>query len=158
MVGVGFEWPNVGLIHNIDHVMGYNPLRLGLAADGLGASETVAEVWERRFTPLYPSYKSLMADMLGLRYIAVKKPIETLDKTLKPEDLKLITRTKDAYIYENPGAFPRVMFASDWLPADFDQLIKDGRWPKFDPARTVLLDVPSGNLPLFGVCRCRCRK
>ena len=140
MVGVGFEWPNVGLIHNIDHVMGYNPLRLGLAADGLGASETVAEVWERRFTPLYPSYKSLMADMLGLRYIAVKKPIETLDKTLKPEDLKLIARTKDAYIYENPGAFPRVMFASDWLPANFNQLVKDGRWPKFDPARTVLLE------------------
>ena len=101
MVGVGFEWPNIGLIHNFDHVMGYNPLRLGIAVDGLGASETVAEVWERRFTPLYPSYRSLMADMLGLRYIAVKQPIETVDKTLKPGDLKLITRTKDAYIYEN---------------------------------------------------------
>ena len=143
MVGVGFEWPNIGLIHNIDHVTGYNPLRLGLAVDGLGASETVAEVWERRFTPLYPSYKSLMADMLGLRYIAVKQPIETVDKALKPGDLKLVTRTKDAYIYENPGAFARVMFASDWLAADFDQLIKDGRWPKFDPMRTVLLDETS---------------
>ena len=74
MVGLGFEWPNIGLIHNFDHVMGYNPLRLGIAVDGLGASETVAEVWERRFTPLYPSYRSLMADMLGLRYIAVKAP------------------------------------------------------------------------------------
>ena len=149
MVGVGFEWPNVGLIHNIDHVMGYNPLRLGLAADALGASETVAEIWERRFTPLYPSYKSLMADMLGLRYIAVKKPIETVDKTLKPGDLKLITQTKDAYIYENPGAFPRVMFVSDWLQANFDQLVKDGLWPKFDPTHTVLLEESSLQAPAF---------
>ena len=143
MVGLGFEWPNIGLIHNFDHVMGYNPLRLGIVVDGLGASETIAEVWERRFTPLYPSYRSLMADMLGLRYIAVKHPIETIDKKLKPGDLKLVTQTKDAYIYENPNAFPRVMFASDWLPADFDQLMKDGRWPKFDPMRTVLLDQTS---------------
>ena len=149
MVGVGFEWPNIGLIHNFDHVMGYNPLRLGIAVDGLGASETVAEVWERRFTPLYPSYRSLMADMLGLRYIAVKQPIETVNKTLKPGDLKLVTRTKDAYIYENIGALPRVMFASEWLPADFGQLIKDGRWPKFDPMRTVLLDKSSLQAPAF---------
>ena len=149
MVGVGFEWPNIGLIHNFDHVMGYNPLRLGIAVGGLGASETVAEVWERRFTPLYPSYRSLMSDMLGLRYIAVKQPIETVDKTLKPGDLKLITRTKDAYIYENIGAFPRVMFASEWLPADFGRLIKDGRWPKFDPMRTVLLDESSLQAPAF---------
>ena len=100
-----------------------------------------------------------MSDMLGLRYIAVKQPIETVDKTLKPGELKLITRTKDAYIYENIGAFPRVMSASEWLPADFGRLIKDGRWPKFDPMRAVLLDeVCLGKLPLFEACLSRCRK
>ena len=140
LVGLGFEWPNLSMIHDFDHVMGYNPVRLGSVTEGLGASETVAETWERRFTPLYPSYRSLMADMLGLRYIAVKRPIETLDKKLRPGDLKLVTRTSDAYIYENPRALPRVIFASDWLPGDFAKLIADGRWPNFDPMRTVLLD------------------
>jgi hypothetical protein len=140
MVGIGFEWPNIGLIHNFDHVMGYNPVRLEAAVEGIGASETVAEVWERHFSPLFPSYRSLMADMLGLRYIAIKKPIESVDKSLQPGDLKLIARTADAYIYENPRAFPRVMLAQNWLPADFGKLMKDGQWPKFDPARTVLLD------------------
>ena len=140
LVGLGFEWPNLSMIHDFDHVMGYNPVRLGSVTEGLGASETVAETWERRFTPLYPSYRSLMADMLGLRYIAVKRPIETLDKKLRPGDLKLVTRTSDAYIYENPRALPRVIFTSDWLPADFAKLIADGRWPNFDPMRTVLLD------------------
>jgi hypothetical protein len=140
LIGLGFEWPNIGLIHNFDHVMGYNPVRLEAAVEGMGASETVAEVWERHFTPLYPSYRSLMADMLGLRYIAVKKPVETIDKLLQPGDFKLIARTSDAYIYENPRAMPRVILAQNWLPADFGKLMKDGQWPKFDPARTVLLD------------------
>ncbi|MFZ1106721.1 MAG: hypothetical protein WAN43_00045 [Rhodomicrobium sp.] len=140
MVGIGFEWPNLGLIHNFDHVMGYNPVRLEAAVDGIGASETIAELWERHFTALFPSYRSLMADMLGLRYIAIKKPVETVDKALQPGDLKLVARTSDAYIYENPRAFPRVLLAQNWLPADFGKLMKDGQWPKFDPARTVLLD------------------
>ncbi len=140
MVGLGFEWPNLGLIHNFDHVMGYNPVRLGAVTDGMGASETVAEIWERRFTPLYPSYRSTMADLLGLRYIAIKKPVEMIDKKLRPGDLKLVARSSDAYIYENPRALPRAIFAFDWMPADFDKMIKDGRWPAFDPMRTVLLD------------------
>jgi hypothetical protein len=140
LVGLGFEWPNLSLIHNFDHTLGYNPLRLEEVVEGFGASETVAETYERGFTPLFPSYRSMMADMLGLRYIAISKPIEKIDKLLKPTDLKLIANTRDAYIYENPGALPRVLFAFDWLPANFDRMAKDGAWPSsFDPRRTVLL-------------------
>ncbi len=142
MVGLGFEWPNTSLIHDFDHMLGYNPLRLGAIADGMGATETVAETWQRKFTPLFPSYRSLMADYLGLRYIAAKKPIEEIDKRLRPGDLQLVARSKDAFIYENPRALPRVIFATDWLRADFERLEKDGRWPIFDPMRTVLLRNP----------------
>ena len=35
--------------------------------------------------------------------------LEQIDSSLKPGDLELIARTKDAYIYENPRALPRVM-------------------------------------------------
>jgi hypothetical protein len=139
MVGLGFEWPNISLIHGFDHTMGYNPLRLAEIAEGMGASETVAADYERIFTPLYPSYRSMMADLLGLRYIATDHPVETIDKALKPGDLALVAKTRDAYIYENPRALPRVMFAFDWLPANFDRITKDGHWPYFDPRRTVLL-------------------
>ncbi len=139
LVGLGFEWPNIGLIHDFDHDLGYNPLRLSEIADTIGADETVAEARQRHFTPLFPSYRSLMADMLGLRYIAAKQPIETIDKRLRPGDLTLVARTRDGYIYENPRALPRVMFAYDWAPADFDRIVSEGRWPSFDPMRTVLL-------------------
>ncbi len=139
MVGLGFEWPNISLIHNFDHVLGYNPVRLGEIVQGMGAGENVAEARQRVFTPLFPSYRSTMADCLGLRYIATKIPVEKIDKRLKPGDLTLVASTPDGYIYENPRALPRVLFVNDWMPANFDQMLRDGRWPAFDPKRTVLL-------------------
>ncbi len=139
MVSLGFDWPNISLIHNFDHTLGYNPLRLAEMVQGIGANETVAEIYERKFTPLFPSYRSTMADLLGLRYIAIDRPIEKLDTKLKPGDLTLVGTTRNALIYENPRALPRVLFAFDWQPANFEQMEKDGRWPSFDPRRTVLL-------------------
>jgi len=41
-----------------------------------------------------------MSDLLGLRYIATGVPIEEIDKNIKPGDVNLIARTKDAYVYE----------------------------------------------------------
>ena len=139
MVGLGFEWPNISLIHGFDHTMGYNPLRLAEVADGMGASETVADAYQRKFSTLFPSYRSMMADLLGLRYIATDRPVEKIDKDLKPGDLTLVAHMHNTYIYENPRALPRVMFAFDWLPANFERMERDGHWPYFDPRHTVLL-------------------
>jgi hypothetical protein len=140
LVGLGFSWPNAGLVHGFDHDLGYNPLRLGPIAEATGAGETIAGWDQRRFTPLFPSYRSLLADLLGLRYIATPIPVERIDKRLRPGDLVQIARTKEAYIYENPRAFPRVMLVRHWMRADFNELMATGAWPKFDPARTLLLE------------------
>jgi hypothetical protein len=140
MVGLGFEWPNASLVHNFDHVFGYNPLRLADVNEGLGAGDTLAEARQRHFSRLFPSYRSVMADLLGLRYIACKVPIQTVDKKIQPGDLGLIARTPDAYIYENPRALPRALFVADWKQADFDAMMKSGEWPEFEPRRTVLLE------------------
>ena len=141
LAGLGFEWPNAGLIHGFDHVLGYNPVRLEDATRIIGAGDTIAGWQQRQFTPLFPSYRSAMADLLGLRFIAVPVPVEQLDPSLKPGDLKLVRRTKEAFIYENPRALPRAMFVGHWKKVDFEQLVETGRWPEFDPAVTVLLEV-----------------
>lgn len=140
LVGLGFSWPNLGLIHNFDHLLGYNPLRIELTAKAVGAGDTIAGWEQRQFTKLFPSYRSLLADMLSLRYIATPIPVELIDKQLKPGDLKLIARTTDAFIYENPRAMPRVMFVPHWQAADFTQLVDTGAWPQFDPTSTLLLE------------------
>lgn len=147
IVGVGFEWPNIGLIYGFDTTLGYNPLRLHDYSKATGAWDTVAGPDQRAFAPLFPSYKSLLANLLGLRVIVSGVPIEEIDRSLKPGDLKLVAKTKDAWVYENPDALPRALFVTEWEIADFDRLLENGRWPVFDPVKTVILEeAPSVSL------------
>ena len=148
LIGIGYHWPNICLIHGCEHVFGHNPLRLKWFFDATHAEDTVAAPDQRPFSPLYPSYRSAFADLLGVRLIATGVPVEQIDKALKAGDLNFIARTKDAYVYENPRALPRVMLLGDWRVADFAKLIETG-WPSdVDPHRTVLLEKPTTAQPL----------
>jgi hypothetical protein len=141
LAAVGFDWPNLGMIHGFHHDLGYNPIRFSLFAQATGAQDHVAIPEQRHFAPLFPSYRSLLADMLGLRFIASGVPLRDIDKKLRPGDLIEIGRTKDAYIYENPRALPRVLFVTRALKADFEDILQTGRWPQgFDPRQTILLE------------------
>lgn len=142
LVGLGFHWPNASLTHALENTLGYNPLRLGLYTRATGAGDHVGLPDQRQFSPLFPSYRSRLADLLGLRFIATSVPIEAIDKRLAPGDLTLLAKTADGYIYESPRALPRVSFASAARQADFERILASGEWPDFDPARTVLLEGP----------------
>jgi hypothetical protein len=142
LIGVAYHWPNIGLIHDFDHLFGHNPLRLHDFVRATAAPDTVAGPDQRQFTPLLPSYRSTLEDLFGVRFIAVGVPIENVDPSLKAGDLTLIAHTKDAYVYENPRALPCVLLATDWRQADFDAMIRDGAWPDVDPRRIVLLERP----------------
>ena len=144
LIGIGYHWPNLSLAQGFEQVFGHNPLRLRWFFDATHTGDTVAIPSQRIFSPLYPSYRSAFADLLGVRFIATGVPVEQIDTSLKPGDLNFVARTKDAYIYENPRALPRVMLFSDWRLANFDDLINNG-WPDADPQRTVLLKrAPAG--------------
>lgn len=140
LVGLGFDWQNAALVHGFEGTLGYNPFRLGDVSHATGARDYIAGPDQKTFSPLFPSYASMMANLLGLRFIAVGAPIEEVDPQLKPGDLALVARTADAYVYENPHALPRVLFVPDWLQADFEALMASGNWPQFDPTKVVLLD------------------
>jgi hypothetical protein len=142
LIGIGYHWPNICLIHGCEHVFGHNPLRLKWFYEATKVGDTVAAPGQRPFSPLYPSYRSAFADLFGLRLIATGVPVEQIDKALKPGDLTFVARTADAYVYENPRALPRVMLVGDWKVADFAKLTTEG-WPaNTDPSKTVLLDKP----------------
>jgi hypothetical protein len=145
LIGLGYHWPNIGLIHDLDHLFGHNPLRLADFARATAAADTVADPEQRKFTPLLPSFRSTLEDLFGVRFIASGVPVEQIDSSLKPGDLTFIARTRDAYIYENPRALPRVLLANDWRKADFGELMHTGGWPDVDPRKTVLLErAPAG--------------
>jgi hypothetical protein len=140
LLGMGFEWPNAGMVHGFDHTLGYNPLRLADFSDAVGTRDTIAGPDQRKFTPLFPSYRCRLANLLGLRYIASPVPIEQVDHALREGDLRLIARTREGYVYENPRALPRVQFVGGWEMADFEAMKQSGRWPEVDPQQSVLLD------------------
>jgi len=140
LVGLGFEWQNACLVHGFDGTLGYNPFRLGEVSDATGAGDYIAGPDQKQFSALLPSYHSLMANLLGLRFIAASIPIEQVDSHLKPGELRLVARTRDAYIYENPDVLPRVLFVHRWKRVRFADLVESGHWPQFDPTRTVLLE------------------
>jgi hypothetical protein len=98
---------------------------------------TIVALGSQHVLPL-TVHRSAFADLLGVRFIATGVPVEEIDSSLKPGDLRLIAQTRDAYIYENPRALPRVTLLTDWRIADFDELMKSG-WPAVDPRETVLL-------------------
>ena len=145
-IGIGYHWPNLSLAHGFDHLFGHNPLRLRDFARATGVGDTVATPDQRTFAPLFPSYRSTLADLFGLRLIATGVPVERIDTSLQPGDLAFLARTPNAYVYENPRALPRVMLITDWRQADFEELIRTG-WPGADPRRTVLLERAPAQLP-----------
>jgi hypothetical protein len=139
LVGIDFHWPNASMVHRLDNTLGYNPLRLKLYAEATGAEDHAALPDQRVFTPLMPGYRSLLSDMLGLRYIATRGGLEAVGKNRQPEELPEVGRFASGRVFENAGAMPRVLFATQAQQADFDALLRTGRWPDFDPRRTVLL-------------------
>ena len=142
LTGLGFHWPNASLTHGLENTLGYNPVRLALYSAATGAEDHVGLPDQRQFAPLFPSYRSTLANLLGLRFIVTGAPIETIDPRLKPGDLPIVARTSNGTIYENPEALPRVLFATEAKGADFTRMLTDGVWPAADLRSTVLLERP----------------
>ena len=140
LAGLGFHWPAASLVHGLENTLGYNPLRLQLYSQATGAQDNVGLPEERKFSPLFPSYRSTLANLLGLRFIATGVPIAAIDGAERGRELPLIARTADAYIYENRAALDRVLFARTARAADFSRLLADGKWPPVDLTATVLLE------------------
>ncbi len=145
LLGLGFHWPNASLTQRLENTLGANPVRQRLYAQATGADDTIGLPDQRIFTPLLPSYTSLLVDHLGLRFVAAGAPLEKIDPKLQPLSWQLIGRVGEAYIYENPRALPRVSFARQGVAADFGAMLQTGKWPSFDPATSVLLDQTQGS-------------
>lgn len=140
LAAIGFDWPNASLAHGLEHSLGYNPVRLKLFTDATGATDHAAIPDQRHFSALAPSYTSPLYALMGLRFIATGVPAAEIDKTLRPGDLSFITQTRDAFIYENPRALPRVLLATQARQADFGAMLRDGGWPDVDYRSAVLLE------------------
>ncbi len=140
LAAVDYEWPNLGLVHGFDHDLGFNPIRMKLFTDATNAQDQVAIPEQRTFSPLYAHFRSPLADLLGVRLIVSRYPLERMDREFDPKDFKFVAQTKDGFVWENPRALPRVMAPGSAQVVDIDKMLTEGGWPDVDFTRTVLLD------------------
>ncbi|PPD16589.1 MAG: hypothetical protein CTY25_01210 [Methylobacterium sp.] len=147
IAGLGFHWPNLGLVHGFENTLGYNPLRLKHYAAATGAGDQVAGIDQHKFAPLFPSYRSPFANLMGLRFIAIGAPIAEVDPRMRANPLPLVARTNEAYIYENPDALPRVMVVNEAQIVDQARLLQFGEWPGTDFRRVAYIERTSLPLP-----------
>jgi hypothetical protein len=143
LLGLGYQWQNAAMVHGLDDVLGFNPVRSGAYANLVGAEDIAALPGQRRFPPAFPSYRSVLADILGLRFIVTGVPVAEIDKRLAPGALTLLAQTDEAFIYENSRAMPRVWIArvAEQTPAN---LATAGYRLDLHPATVVQLE---GALP-----------
>ncbi|MBT9288009.1 YfhO family protein [Hyphomicrobiaceae bacterium 22] len=146
LAGLGFHWPNAGMVHGFDTVLGYNPLRINTFQAATAAQDTIGLPDQRLFNAMFPSYSSVMGRLLGLRYIAANVPLASIDPHYDASRIVEIAHIGETRIYENRDALPRALFVARARQADFARLLETGRWPEgFDPAREVALEVlPAG--------------
>ena len=150
LAAVDYEWPNLGLVHGFDHDLGFNPIRLKLFTDATNAQDQVSVPEERTFSPLYAHFRSPMADLLGVRLLVSRYPLERMDREFDPNDFTFLGQTKDGFVWENPRALPRVMAPGAAQVVDIEKMLNEGVWPEVDFTRTVLLDAEEAGVPLQG--------
>ena len=78
LAGLGFHWPNASLTHGLENTLGYNPLRLAplQRRHRRGGQRRPARPAQVRAA--VSSYRSTLANLLGLRFIVTGVPIETM--------------------------------------------------------------------------------
>src|SRR3546814_7919832 len=91
VVGLGGAWQNAPMVFDIEATLGYNPLRLEAYQTATGAAET-SHTSNRRFSRLMGSYRSTLANLLGIRFICTTAPIAAVDPALRPGDMRLLDR------------------------------------------------------------------
>lgn len=145
LAGLGFHAGNASMTHGVEQTLGYNPVRLDLYARATGAGDLVMAPADRKFTALFPGYDSLLADMLGLRFVVW--PAGFFDPALA-RGLSEAGEAAGLALWENRDAHPRVRLVAHAKAADFDAILRTGRWPEgFDPATAVLLEREVDHLP-----------
>ena len=139
-IGMGFDWQNCASVHRLESTLGYNPFRLGIVSKAIGARDYNVGPDQRSFAPLFPSYDSMLARLLGLRFVVSSVPIEQIDPTAAQGAFSLVKRTASGYIYESKRVVPRVLLVERAIQANSDDILRGGQWPVgFEPEKAVVL-------------------
>jgi hypothetical protein len=113
VLGLGGPWQNLAMVRGWEAINGYNPLRIGAYDRLVSPGEQNWHVSQRQFPPSFSNYDCSLAKALGLTYLVLGSPWQSLPglSTLPPSELLL--PGPPVWIYRIPGALPRVAMVSE---------------------------------------------
>jgi hypothetical protein len=138
ILGLGGPLQNAPIVQGLEVTLGYNPLQLGWYAAGAGGDQNSHTLF-RKLPRLLPSYGSELAQLLGLRLIAIGAPLERVDRRMVAGTARLVEEVGRARLYELP-ALPRAFLAPSIVAVEPERLIRTGRWPTSDASVTAAVE------------------
>ena len=139
ILGMPGAWQNAAMTLRIEDTLGYNPLRVAAYQQAVGPGGNAQDLSVRRYPSAFPSYGSPLASLLGLEYLVLHKPIETLPAAVRPPKARLLFSDPDMYVYELGPAAPRAYVAAALRPIDARQTIRRGRLPDLNVPNVALI-------------------
>ena len=140
LIGIGYHWPNLALVHGFDHLFGHNPLRLADFARatnvrgycrGAGPAPVLAAASLVQFRPRKPVRRALH------RYRRSDRGDRQAPQARRPA----ADRANQGRLRLRKSACAAArLLVGDWRLANFADVLRTGQWPDADPRRTVLLE------------------
>lgn len=139
-------WANGPELFRIPSAQGYNPIRLKLYEQVAGAQESGNT--PRPVTPMMPTLRGPMQNMLGIRYIVSERIPPGLTPEVGAAPFPLVMEEGTFKVWANPEALPRAMIATGvYLEPDLPRAIAEGTMPPVDFGSTVVLEHLPSTLP-----------
>jgi hypothetical protein len=136
------------MVLGLEDTIGYNPLRLADYERAVGPGENAADPNLRTFPATFRGYKCRLANLLGLEYLVLDRPLERLPQHFPrlSGSVTLLYGSGQMWIYRLNNASPRVYVANRLMPVNSGEVLDQEELPEFDRTREALLDEES--LPL----------
>jgi hypothetical protein len=149
ILGLGGAWQNASMVLGLEDTIGYNPLRLADYERAVGPGENAADPNLRQFPVTFRGYKCRLANLLGLEYLVLDRPLERLPRHFPrlSGTVTLLYGSGQMWIYRLNTASPRVYVASRVTSVDSGAVLDEEELPEFDRTDEALVDEES--LPLL---------
>ena len=141
ILGLAHGWQNVSMIEKLEDTLGYNALRIADYEQLTGSGENAVDLHLRQFPETFRGWRSRLANLLGLEFVVLGRPIESLPSDYpRPDEVTEIYGGPGIYVYHLGNAAPRAYVASKLISVDEGDVIESGEMPDFDRAHEALID------------------
>jgi hypothetical protein len=144
ILGLGGAWQNASMVLGLEDTIGYNPLRLAEYERAVGPGENAVDPNLRQFPGMFRGYKCRLANLLGLEYLVLDRPIERLPRHFpRITGIKLLYGSGQMWVYRLNATSPRVYVASRVIEVDSEAVLEQEELPEFDRTEEALVDEQS---------------